>query len=93
MFKTSTPLGPDGFQSQDADSDLPCESGADRFIPLSEVKWLTGIGKTTIYQLVSSGQFPRPIKIGGTASRWSLRDVQKWQNACRKSAQNSGRRP
>lgn len=61
----------------------------DRFIDLHEVKWLAGLGKTTIYHLISAGEFPAPIKLSGTASRWSLQEVQEWQANCRINTRNS----
>lgn len=42
---------------------------------------LTGLGKTTIYRLISQGEFPKPVKISGTlVVRWRLSDVLGWMN-------------
>ena len=53
--------------------------GEDELIALAEVKALTGLGKTKIYQLVRDQQFPSPCKPGGIASRWSRNEVREWQ--------------
>jgi len=37
----------------------------------------TGLGKTTLYGLMKSNKFPRPLKIG-KASRWLTTDVSEW---------------
>lgn len=50
----------------------------DRLIQLPEVRHLTGIGKTSIYKLIGSGQFPRPAKIGSGSSRWSENAILEW---------------
>ena len=42
----------------------------DRAITLAEVKARTGLGKTKIYAMIKSGDFPAPGKFG-RASRWS----------------------
>jgi excisionase family DNA binding protein len=42
----------------------------DRGITLEEVKTRTGLGKTKIYAMIKSGEFPAPAKFG-RASRWS----------------------
>ena len=51
---------------------------ADRLIDLKEVKHLTGIKKPTIYSYMRRGKFPKPIKIGKRASRWSYVAVIEW---------------
>jgi len=38
---------------------------------------VTGLGKTTLYGLMKSNQFPRPLKIG-KSSRWLSSDVNEW---------------
>ena len=59
----------------------------DRFVPLSEVTLITGMSRSTIYDYVAAGIFPRPAKIG-TASRWSRQEIADWMNA-RLSERNS----
>ncbi len=46
-------------------------------IPISEVIKRTAIGKTTIYQLVKSHDFPQPVKVCG-ATRWVAGEISDW---------------
>ena len=36
------------------------------------------IGKTTLYDEIAKGRFPRPIKIGRRASAWLKSEVETW---------------
>jgi predicted DNA-binding transcriptional regulator AlpA len=49
----------------------------DTLIRLSEVEIISGLRRSHLYKLMGESEFPRPTKIG-TASRWSLREVQGW---------------
>lgn len=42
----------------------------DRGLTMTEVKERTGMGKTKIYAMIKTGDFPAPGKFG-RASRWS----------------------
>jgi prophage regulatory protein len=56
------------FEMQQTKNDEPIIG--DRGITLKEVKERTGLGKTKIYAMIKSGEFPAPGKFG-RASRWS----------------------
>ena len=49
-----------------------------RFMRAGEVVTLTGLAKSTIYRLMSIGQFPAAVKIGPRAVRWRVEEVQAW---------------
>jgi prophage regulatory protein len=51
----------------------------DRFLKLPQVIERIGLGKTMIYRKVRDGTFPQPFKPGGTATRWSEREIIAWQ--------------
>lgn len=60
----------------------------DALIKLPEVCRQAGFGKSAIYEMISSGSFPEPIKLG-CSSRWSQLEVQSWiekQKAARRAA-------
>ncbi|WP_236247390.1 helix-turn-helix transcriptional regulator [Pseudomonas tohonis] len=60
----------------------------DTLIKLPEVCRQAGFGKSAIYEMISAGTFPGPIKLG-CASRWSQLEVQAWiasQKAARQAA-------
>jgi len=46
-------------------------------LPLRKLESVIGFRKSKIYQLIESGQFPQPIKIG-RSSRWRSSDVEDW---------------
>lgn len=37
-----------------------------------------GVSRTTIYEWVKKGQFPKPVKIGARAIAWRVSDLEKW---------------
>jgi prophage regulatory protein len=43
-----------------------------------EVQARTGLSRSTIYQRVSDGTFPRPVKLGGRAVGWLDAEIQVW---------------
>lgn len=49
-----------------------------QFIRLPEVKRLTGMGTTMIYEMANAGLFPRQVKLGGRAVAWVKSDVLAW---------------
>lgn len=65
-------------------SSAPSAQPSDRLLRLRDVKELTGLGSSTIYRYIQSGNFPAPLKIGGFASRWKLSEVQEWISALAK---------
>ncbi len=51
----------------------------DILLPLTEVKRLTGFGRSAIYAMIRSGRFPAQHAIPGTNRvRWSQREVMQW---------------
>ena len=40
----------------------------------------TGLGKTTIYRLIESGEFPRGVRIGRQAVGWHESDIERWKS-------------
>ena len=45
---------------------------------LPEVLELTKISRTTLYRLMETGEFPRPIKLGQRARAWRVEEVTNW---------------
>jgi len=52
--------------------------GAIVIIRLNDVKKMTGLSRSTIYDLISKGQFPRQIKLTKKSSGWILHETQQW---------------
>lgn len=43
-----------------------------------QVQERTGLPRSTIYQLMSEGAFPRPIRLAARAVGWIEQDIQEW---------------
>jgi prophage regulatory protein len=54
-----------------------CERGW-RILRLPDVKQLTGLGKTQIYEGISTGTFPRPVPISVRAVGWIESELERW---------------
>lgn len=53
----------------------------DRLLKAEEVQAITAVSKATLYRLISSGQFPKPLQVGPQAVRWRLSDIDSWMSA------------
>jgi prophage regulatory protein len=51
----------------------------DRFLRRPEVEQIVGVSGTMLYKMIRLGKFPKPMKLLGKTSRWSLREVSEWQ--------------
>ena len=48
---------------------------------LPEVLRQTGLSRSTIYEMVSRGDFPRQIKLSRRAVGWTVDEIVEWINA------------
>lgn len=48
------------------------------FIKIAEVRKMTGLSTSTIYERMMDGSFPRQVKLGPRAVAWVKSDVQAW---------------
>lgn len=48
------------------------------FLRLPEVKAVTGLSKTSIYELVRDKNFPAPVRLGPRAVAWVRSEVRQW---------------
>jgi len=67
--EAQTPVGANG-----ASSDLLDVA----FIRLPEVKAVTGLSKTTIYELIRVKDFPAPVRLGPRVVAWVKSEVRQW---------------
>jgi prophage regulatory protein len=44
-----------------------------------EVERLTGLKRSTIYEAMRAGTFPRPIRLGAGAVGWLETEIAEWQ--------------
>lgn len=50
----------------------------ERILRLPEVKQITGLGRSTIYARVNTGDFPKPFNISARSVGWSSSSIQQW---------------
>ena len=56
------------------------------FIRLNVVQEITSLSKSTIYRLISEGNFPKQVQIGKRAVVWVRSDINAWINQKLKTA-------
>ena len=49
-----------------------------RILRLPQVERLTSLSKATLYRMMNSGAFPRPIKLGMRAVGWRRDEIDRW---------------
>jgi prophage regulatory protein len=49
---------------------------------LPAVKERTGLSRSTIYQRIAKGRFPKPISLGARAVGWVESDIEDWIKDC-----------
>ena len=54
-------------------------SGIDIFLRDTEVTRTTGIPRSTRYEMIERGEFPKPIKLSERSVAWSAAEISKWQ--------------
>ncbi len=65
---------------------LASDAAAPRFLRLSQVIEMTGVGKTFIYTHMEKGSFPKQIQISPRTVVWLEQDIIDWmQQKIRKS--------
>lgn len=48
------------------------------FLRLPEVKAVTGLSKTSIYELIREKSFPAPVRLGPRAVAWVKSEIRQW---------------
>ena len=54
------------------------DKNPDRLLRRREVESLCGIGRSTIYNRLRRGEFPRPVSIGPQSVRWRESAIMEW---------------
>lgn len=58
-----------------------------------EVERITGLGRSTIYDWIARGYFPRPVALGSRLVGWRESDLTHWLESRRHRCQTSRRPP
>lgn len=59
---------------------MSVEQSPARLLKLKHVRELTTLSKTSIYNKMAAGNFPKPVKLGPKAVAWRARDIEEWIN-------------
>jgi prophage regulatory protein len=60
----------------------------DPILRTRDVMRLTGQARSTIYDKLSRGEFPKPVKLGQRAIGWYTSDIAKWLESLRGEPKN-----
>jgi prophage regulatory protein len=52
------------------------------FIRLREVSRITGLSRSTIYEGMAAGWFPKSFRLGPKAVAWSVDEINEYQERC-----------
>jgi prophage regulatory protein len=61
------------------------------FLRRKQVETRTGLSRSTIYQYIKDGDFPKPVPLGPRAVGWLESDVSDWIAARVRIARDGGR--
>jgi prophage regulatory protein len=61
------------------------------FLRRKQVETRTGLSRSTIYQYIKDGDFPKPVALGPRAVGWLESEVSEWIAARVSSARHIGR--
>lgn len=58
-----------------------------RVLRLPEVMDRCGLGRSSIYQYMKDGRFPKSIQLGSKAVAWSEQSIDEWINSVVKNSE------
>ncbi|SLN53625.1 Prophage CP4-57 regulatory protein (AlpA) [Roseovarius gaetbuli] len=50
------------------------------YLSVDQVAKRFSVSKDSIWRWKRNGDFPTPVKLGGTTTRWRLSDIEEWEN-------------
>ena len=50
----------------------------DRILRIREVMAVTGLPKSSVYQEIAAGKFPRPVRLSAKCVGWKSSVIQQW---------------
>jgi prophage regulatory protein len=53
-----------------------------RFIRLKEVLSICGKSRSSVYDAIKKGHFPKPVKLHGRSTAWVRSEVEQWAQEC-----------
>ncbi|MEQ8429819.1 MAG: AlpA family phage regulatory protein [Silicimonas sp.] len=49
------------------------------YLSVDQVAQRFNVSKDTIWRWKRHGEFPKPVKLGGTTTRWRLAEIEAWE--------------
>ena len=49
------------------------------YLSVDQVAKRFGVSKDSIWRWKRNGDFPAPVKLGGTTTRWRLANIEEWE--------------
>ena len=62
-----------------------------RFIRLKEVLAICGKSRSSVYDAIKKGDFPRPVKLQGRSSAWIKSEVDEWAAQCIRASRHNAK--
>lgn len=53
-----------------------------RFIRLKDVLAICGKSRSSVYEAIKKGEFPKPVKLQGRSSAWVKSEIEQWVQSC-----------
>lgn len=63
------------------EGDAPARAPLGALLRRPEVERETGLSRSTIYERMDAGTFPRPRRIGPRAVAWPANEIEAWKEA------------
>jgi len=63
------------------EGDAPARAPLGAFLRRPEVERETGLSRSTIYERIAAGTFPKPRRIGPRAVAWPASQIEAWKAA------------
>jgi prophage regulatory protein len=64
------------------DRRAPSNRAEIRFIRLKEMLAICGKSRSSVYDAIKKGDFPKPVKLQGRSSAWIKSEVEQWAVQC-----------
>jgi prophage regulatory protein len=62
-----------------------------RFLRLKEVLAICGKSRSSVYDAIKKGDFPKPVKLSGRSSAWIKSEVEQWAVDCIRSSRRDSK--
>lgn len=57
-----------------------------RFMRMKEVLAICGKSRSSVYDAIRKGDFPKPVKLHGRSSAWIKSEIEQWIQECIKAS-------